>query len=153
MYGLNTDRLIGANITAIHMNEDYLVFETDKGLMGYRVEGDCCSRSYFHDFYGIRNLLDNGPVTAFEQVSLSPGDPGYQPATWEKGTGWDAGEYEDVKVYGFRFTTEHPQFGPVSSVLSFRNASNGYYGGDMQDMDVDKVPSGMNRVESDVTGA
>lgn len=151
MYGLDMDKIVGATVTGIHMSDDYLVLETSKGLMGYRVEGDCCSRSYFHDFYGVRNLLENGPVTAFEEVHLSAGDPGYRPDTWEKGIGWDEREYEEIKVYGFRFTTVHPQFGDVSSVLSFRNSSNGYYGGDMQDMDVDAVPSGLQRIEADVT--
>jgi hypothetical protein len=150
MYGLNTEEIIGAAVFAIHINEDRLVFETSKGIVAYEVDGDCCSRSYFFDFYGVRNLLDNGPVTAFEEVHLSPGDPGYRADTWEKGAGWSEGEYEDVKVYGFRFTTSHPMFGDVSSVVSFRNSSNGYYGGDMRSIELDSVPSGMLRLQTDL---
>lgn len=92
--------------------------------MTYTVEGDCCSSSYFFDMHGVEHLLNNGPVTAFEAVSLSPGDVGYQDPDATRR------EYdEEVKVYGYRLTTEHPKFGPVSSVFSFRNSSNGYYGG------------------------
>ena len=40
-----------------------------------------------------------------------------------------AADWEEVQVYGYRITAEHPLFGPVSAVMSFRNTSNGYYGG------------------------
>lgn len=146
------EAIVGKKITAIYMDEDNLAFETDQGLVKYQVEGDCCSRSYFYDFYGVKNLLENGPVTAFEMVNLSPGDPEYRPETWQNGVGWSEGEYEDVKVYGYRFTTVHPQFGEVSSVVSFRNASNGYYGGDMQVLSNPTLSDGMKRIESDVVG-
>lgn len=150
MYGLDTEKVVGADVSAIYISEDYLVFETSKGIIAYQVEGDCCSHSYFFDFYGVRNLLDNGPVTAFEEISLSPGDVGYRAETWENGVGWDAGEYEEVNVYGFRFTTTHPMFGDVSSVVSFRNSSNGYYGGDMRSIELDAVPSGMLQLHTDL---
>src|SRR5690242_380172 len=118
--------LIGATVVGIYVSEEYLTFETNRGLVTYTVDGDCCSHSYFFDFHGVENLLSNGPVIAFESVDLSPGDVGYQdPAATRR-------EYdEEVVVYGFRLTTEHPQFGSVSSVFSFRNSSNGYYGGSM----------------------
>lgn len=122
--------LIGARVNAILMSEGRLVFQTDRGLVGYYVDGDCCSTSYFFDFYGVRNLLDNGPVLAFEKVELSPGDVGYHAETWDPDL--VQRKYQDcVKVYGYRITTEDTRFGPVSSVFSFRNDSNGYYGGDM----------------------
>lgn len=117
--------IIGANVNGILMSEDRLTFQTDKGLIEYEVEGDCCSHSYFFDFYGVKHLLDNGPVTAFESVDLSPGDPGYVDPDVEI-------DYEYIRCYGYRLTTEHPTFGPVSSVVSFRNSSNGYYGGSME---------------------
>lgn len=162
IYDIDTSELIGRTITRIRMNEDYLVFDTDAGEIAYTVEGDCCSHSYFFDFYGVRNVLDNGPVSAFEEVELSPGDPGYHPDDC-LGYQWDseAGAYkpnacgrdhDQIAVYGLRLTTKHPVFGPVSSVFSFRNDSNGYYGGwmrrtsapvndlgDLEDLTADKV--------------
>lgn len=63
--------LIGRKVTAVRMNEEYLGFETDKGSLVYRVEGDCCSSSYFYDFHGVQKLLDNGPVTEVGDVTRS----------------------------------------------------------------------------------
>lgn len=128
MYGndLKFDEIVGKKVTGIKMSEDYLVFEYDGGEVCYTVWGDCCSMSYFFDFYGVKNLLDGGPVESFEAVELSVGDVGYHPKTW---TVDDEDEYCYTQVYGYRLTVEHPLFGTVSAVLSFRNESNGYYGG------------------------
>ncbi|GAB3251630.1 DUF7448 domain-containing protein [Kineosporia babensis] len=120
----NYQALIGATIGEIWISEDRLTFNTDRGFVSYWVDGDCCSHSYFFDFHGVYHLLTNGPVTAFEAVELGPGDPGYHVKNVDS--------YEDIKVYGYRLTTDHQQFGPVSSVFSFRNSSNGYYGGSME---------------------
>ena len=133
--------LIGATVTGICMSEDELIFQTDRGLIGYQVQGDCCSHSYFFDFYGVENLLKNGPVTAFEEVELGPGDPGFHDCDkhdrmeWSEDNDW----HESRQVYGYRITTEHPTFGPVTSVFSFRNDSNGYYGGWMEPFEATKI--------------
>lgn len=122
------DALVGKKITNIRMDENYLIFHTDTNeTVSFTVEGDCCSNSYFFDFYGVRQLLDAGKVTSTEEVSLSPGDPGYRAETFENGVGYD--DWEDTKVYGFRISAVHPLFGEISGILSFRNDSNGYYGG------------------------
>lgn len=145
------DRLIGATVTAVHVSEDVLTFQTDRGLVSYRVEGDCCSSSYFYDFHGVTHLLNNGPVTAFESVDLGPGDPGWHDCSqhgeieWGDGNDW----HEDRTVYGYRITTEHPRFGPVTSVFSFRNDSNGYYGGWMEPVDRDHIADDQKPVDSD----
>ena len=140
---------IGATVRSIWISEDQLALMTDQGWVVWGVDGDCCSTSYFFDFYGVENLLTNGPVAAFESIDLSPGDPGYKPSTWEP----DANQYEEIEVYGFRLTTRHPLFGPVSSVLSFRNSSNGHYGGWMSRMTVDPswTPDRLTRVTEDVS--
>lgn len=123
-----TSPLVGAEVSEIFVGDDLLTFVTDRGVISYRVEGDCCSHSYFFDFHGVARLLENGLVTAFEAVDLAPGDVGYQaPDAQHRHT---YGE-DDIKVYGYRLTTVDPVFGPVTSVFSFRNASNGYYGGEM----------------------
>lgn len=138
--------LVGATVRAIHISEDYLTFDTDRGLVTYTVEGDCCSHSYFFDFYGVEHLLKNGAVTAFESVGLSPGDVGYHAPTWTVPE--DA--YDEVVVYGFRLTTEHPGFGSVTSVFSFRNSSNGYYGGWMY-LTEGAIHAGQRQLTADIT--
>jgi hypothetical protein len=117
----NIEVLNGAKVTKIWMDEDSLTFETDKGLIAFAVEGDCCSTSVFYDFYGVDNLLKNGPITEIEDIDLEI-------------TGDDKDSDDDcVKVYGVRLTTVSDEFGPMSSVFSFRNYSNGYYGGSLID--------------------
>jgi hypothetical protein len=119
--------LNGKTVREIWMSDDYLTFVTDDGKVTYAVYGDCCSDSAFFDFYGVENVLGR-EVVAFESVSLSPGDPGYRAETFET----PANDYGETQVYGYRITTEHPMFGHVSAVMSFRNESNGYYGGWME---------------------
>jgi hypothetical protein len=114
------EALVGKTVKKVYMNEHHLKFETDQGNFVYGVEGDCCSRSYFYDFYGIKNLLNNGPITEIKDVELLDEEKPKDDA------------YEDIKLYGYQITTESPKFGPVTSVFSFRNSSNGYYGGSMQ---------------------
>lgn len=123
-------QLVGQKIKQIFFNENYLKFVTDKGNYVFGVDGDCCSSSYFYDFYGVKNLLNNGEVKEVKQVELSPTDI-------KKG----AGEYYDeedkkssdssIQVYGYQLTTTNNKFGDVTSVFSFRNYSNGYYGGEL----------------------
>lgn len=132
----DTDALVGRTIKTIHWSETRVVFDTDAGLIGYRVVGDCCSWSYFHDFFGVKHLLDNGPVTEVTAVDLEKSDPRFKVPVPEEEVG-----YNFTEVYGFRLTTVHPQFGEVSSVLSFRNDSNGYYGGWMERDDSPVSPS------------
>ncbi len=115
--------LVGKTITEIHWTESTVVFTTDGGTFTYEVEGDCCSYSYFHDFFGVRNLLDNGPVVAVGDVELRDDDPRFK-SPIQNAEDWDV-----TAVYGYELVTEHPRFGEVTSVLSFRNNSNGYYGG------------------------
>ena len=140
--------LTGRTVKAIAMDEENITFDTDAGLIGFVVYGDCCSRSYLFDFFGVDHLLNNGFITATEAVELSPGDPGYRPETWEVAN--DEDPYEDIRVYGYRFTTEHPLFGPVSSVFSFRNASNGYYGGSIKRLTEAKPFEKLHPVTGDV---
>lgn len=116
--------LIGKKITKIFANSEYLRFDTEGGpTYTFSVDGYCCSSSDFYDFYGVDKLLKNGPVTDVKAVDLLLQDyidRGYKPV-------------EEDQFYGFQLTTEDPEFGPVTSVFSFRNVSNGYYGGSLND--------------------
>lgn len=109
--------LVGKEITAIYIGEYKLVFDTTTGKIAYKVEGECCSHSYFYDFVGVDKLLKNRKVVAVADIKLDEVQ--------------NEDEWEYIKVYGYSITTENPKFGEVTSVLSFRNSSNGYYGGEM----------------------
>jgi hypothetical protein len=121
--------LIGATVKKIFMNDEYLKFETDKGDFLYAVEGDCCSHSYLYDFYGVKNLLNNGPITDVKTVEIDSEKA--QEAEVAKRKEADPNDYgiESLRCYGYQLTTISPEFGEVTSVFSFRNESNGYYGG------------------------
>jgi len=107
--------LVGKTVRKIHLDSDQLAFKTDENDYVFSVEGDCCSHSYFQDFYGVKNLIDS-KIKNIETIELVPGDS------------LVADDYEDIKVYGYRIITEG-NYGEQSSVFSFRNRSNGYYGG------------------------
>lgn len=111
--------LVGHTIKHIFMNENALKFETDKGSFVFTVSGDCCSVSYFYDFTGVDKLLGR-KVKKIETVDLDT-----------KGKHTEG--HDSLQCYGYRFVSEDPQFGEVSSVMSFRNDSNGYYGGYIDD--------------------
>lgn len=130
MYGANIDDLVGKKVLRIFMNEDHLQFITDQGAITFSVEGDCCSTSVFYDFYGVKKLLENGPIKRVEDVELHPTDITKDE---QRGTMKDRKDSdEDIEVYGYSITTEHPEWGEMTSVFSFRNYSNGYYGGSLE---------------------
>lgn len=114
--------LVGKKVLKIFVDSDYLIFQTDQGQVAYMVEGDCCSTSYFYDFVGVEKLLKNGPVLSWKSIPLE------LPAN-EKPK-----EDEYIQCYGFELVTEDPAYGEVTSVVSFRNSSNGYYGGWMEEI-------------------
>lgn len=126
--------LLGRKVEKIFFNEDYLKFETDGGSFVFGVSGDCCSSSIFYDFYGVKNLLENGEIVDAKTVDLTPDDI----KEMEYGHSDKKGEHDQISVYGFQLTTKNKKFGEVTSVFSFRNYSNGYYGGSMYLVEGDK---------------
>lgn len=124
-FGFNDNELnelvVGKKVLAVRVSEQFLVFETDQGLVAFSVEGDCCSHSYFYDIVGADKLLANGPVVSASELDLS------DRSFYE--------DYEDIQVYGYEFVSEHPIWGEQTTVVSFRNSSNGYYGGWMNSVD------------------
>lgn len=134
------EKLVGTQIKRVYMSAEYLKFETDQGDLAFVVEGDCCSSSYFHDFIGVEKLTANGPVISAASVSLSEDDP--------RSNTENSHDYEEIECYGYEIVTEDPQFGPVTSVFSFRNSSNGYYGGWMTS--IETAPAGLPEIVKDV---
>lgn len=125
--------LIGHKITEVHMGQDLLKFVgvagTETKEFYFTVDGDCCSHSYFYDFYGADKLVRNGPVISVKELDLPYGEQDSD----AKGNPSDAnGKTGDViKVYGFEIVTENDYWGDQTAVFSFRNDSNGYYGGSL----------------------
>ena len=90
-----------------------LIFETDQGDLAFVAEGDCCSTSWFNDIIG---------VAAFEHALVRAAE------TWTPDPPDNTDGYECLQVYGVKLTTES---GYVD--ILFRNESNGYYGGYLED--------------------
>jgi hypothetical protein len=90
------------------------VFQSDERYFTFAVVGGCCSESWFADFFGLNSLL-HCIVKAVVVIDL---DEVYTCDVERER------QYHD-KVYGYKFITDKG-----TAVLSFRNSSNGYYGGD-----------------------
>jgi len=106
--GLLGHRVLGIEID--HNEQRYLRFHTDKGDLCYYAWGECCSESWFYHVLGVDCLLD-------QQVT--------------KCTVSIMGDIEDElvrqdydKLYKITITTERGYCD-----IEFRNSSNGYYGG------------------------
>lgn len=126
-------------IKEIWADEYNLCFITNDKVLNYTVEGDCCSRSFFHDFIGVKKLLDGNPIISAKEIYDSPVEPTQEEL-----------DYADVlQCYGVELVTDSPDFGEVTSVFSFRNDSNGYYGGWINEPSSEK-PTGLIQITDDV---
>lgn len=117
--------LITKTIEAIYMNADQLIFEVEDGYVSFVVDGDCCSYSTFYDFLGIKNILGKKVLVVEEiDVDISPKEID------------DDDINDSIEVYGFRIIVEDEVYGELTGVFSFRNFSNGYYGGSLEGGDL-----------------
>lgn len=130
--GEELEKLPGKTVKQIFFNKQGLKFVTDEGDIAFGVYGDCCSQSEFWDFYGVKNLIGS-KVISIDDVELDPATGSRRPD--------EAGE--DTQYYGYKIVAEHPEWGEVTSVFSFRNMSNGYYGGSLNT----GIPSDINHQE------
>ena len=117
------EKLVGRAVKKIYMNEDFLKFETDEGNLVFEVEGDCCSQSVFYDFVGVKKLLKGNTITSVKKVELNPSDITVDKKSYQ----------ESIEDYGYQIFSLDEELGEVTSVFSFRNYSNGYYGGWMNE--------------------
>lgn len=134
--------LVGHQITEVWWSSEDVTFVTPDGNARYEVEGDCCSHSYLHDLIGLANLMA-GPVTQVEAVSLGEAD--LSCSCCRNG--------ECIEQYGYRIFTMHPHWGECTTVLSFRNDSNGYYGGSLERCALDDVQPGQRLLTADVVSS
>ena len=122
--------LVGKKVNKIFLNQQNLKFETDGGNLVYEVLGDCCSYSFFYDFYGIKNVIGH-KVKEVKTVELHPT---YLFVVPDKG--------DVTQVNGYAITVEPNEddyYGERTAVFSFRNESNGYYGGGISKIDDKEV--------------
>lgn len=112
------EKLVGKIVSKVFIGEGEhcMAFVTDQGTIAFHVEGDCCSESWFADLVGFRALIGSKIVKHVE-IPL-------ESYNLEDGRGRQ--EYDDV--YGHRLVTELG-----SADIIFRNSSNGYYGGWIDD--------------------
>lgn len=132
------DKIINKTITGVWVDENNLTIETDDSTKhNFTVYGDCCSQSYFHALYGVDKVLGKKIVKA-EEIELPAGEikSRYQ---------------ECVSVYGYRLSAE-PSMTEIkegievetsnSMIIEFRNDSNGYYGGTLDNPEPVDSPKG-----------
>lgn len=124
---LEEDTLKGKTIEKVIMSpNDLLTFHTDSGPVSFRVEGDCCSSSYFYEITGIDKILGKKieEIVELPDIDVKDAPP----------------ECECVQAYAFRLSAA-PSLTEVageeletsnSAFVVFRNESNGYYGGYME---------------------
>lgn len=125
--------LTGKNIIGLSVSDDqhYLSFQTNAGPITFIVEGDCCSESWFADITGV-NALIGGTVNGVEIVSME----GYNVDDGR-------GRQEEDAVYGYKILTDKGY-----ADIVFRNSSNGYYGGWLEEFSGD-APANMMPITAD----
>jgi hypothetical protein len=113
--------LAGLTVTKIKMAADssYIEFWTDKGMAAFDAYGDCCSESWINHISGLQALL-NQKINSVERAEMGGQIERNSP-------GWSGDRGQEVEqIYSVKFLTGHGV-----CELEFRNASNGYYGGDL----------------------
>ena len=131
--------LLGQEVEKVSMNEDFLRFDfydEDRPPLTLSTEADCCSNSVFHDFYGVEHIL--APFSRIAGIYEVPLDD------FELKNCKD--DNRVVTVYGYKIYTNRDYYTDEiqgadqhTSVFSFRNYSNGWYGGNLL-----SVPEGEN---------
>lgn len=109
------ESLRGRKVVAARFDDDTLSIETDTGNLAYVVHGDCCSESWWHLFDGVKNLI-GGTVVGFFEGDASDIDEND-----------GRGRQESESIYSIGIVTDKG-----TSRIVFRNSSNGYYGGWIQ---------------------
>jgi len=113
-YG-NLSKLNGLNIKKTEYDEQYLTFTLNDGSkIKYYAEGDCCSSSFIESIDDL-DVLQDCVILSTESVS---------------GEQIDANDYEVHKWTFYKFKTNKGY-----ATLSFRNESNGYYDGYLEEVD------------------
>lgn len=116
VYGF--EKIIGRPLASVEVLDDGNILEfafADGSRQFYRAEGDCCSRSW------IEHLTVPDGI-AGQQITEVKDSEGTEPTPEELAVA------DSLQVYATAFAT------PVGEiVVEYRNDSNGYYGGSLDD--------------------
>lgn len=118
-YSEDMRKLVGHKVMGVFVSndEEEMIFVTATGAFLYRTYGDCCSLTWFADMVGVKQLIGH---TVLKAEAIDMPDP------------LDTRERSDEdQNYGIRLTTD----GGVCDIV-YRNASNGYYGGSIDFVEV-----------------
>lgn len=117
----------------VSANQDTLYAETDSGTYAFETYGDCCSETWFADITGLHNLLGNR-ITATREIEM--------PNDGDIDDGRSRQEYD--RIYGFRVETKEGY-----TDIIFRNSSNGYYGGWIEEAKSVNVKENLREITED----
>lgn len=124
------ERMIGKRLSGVSLSPDrekVTFMFADNTSHSFRVDGDCCSRSWIEHLevtcdvpgailLGVEELCEDRT----DDETLNPRNSDDAKDEWERGRS----KHECLQVYQTRFNTDR---GVI--VLEYRNSSNGYYGG------------------------
>lgn len=106
--------LVGKKVLAVYLAEDKqaMKFEVEGAApIVVRVDADCCSTTWIEYIETPENLI--GTVSAVEDLDMPQQE-------------YDREKFDCVSFYGCKIHTEKG-----STLLDYRNESNGYYGGSL----------------------
>lgn len=128
------EKLVGRTVSKVFVGdgEGIIAFVTEQGTIGYVAQGDCCSESWFSDITGFATLIGS-KILKHEVITLD----GYNVED-----GRTRQEYDSV--YGHRLTTA---LGTTDII--YRNSSNGYYGGWIDDGSFLETTAAMQEITGD----
>jgi hypothetical protein len=121
--------LAGKTIERVYIGEGdtVLAFQLVGGeRAAFYTDGDCCSESWIESVENVSSLI-GGKVVGAREIEMGDVSDTYDAD--------DPPPQESVQAYSVEVDVEgRPPF-----KLEFRNASNGYYGGSLEPLDVSKV--------------
>lgn len=104
--------LVGRTVQEVWLSDDTLTLLTDDGPYSYPAHADCCSESWYYRVLNADRLIGSVvcAVAVGREDDVNPTD--------------GLGRQESDSVYGYCLLTEKG-----GCEITFRNSSNGYYGG------------------------
>lgn len=128
--------IIGKTVQQVRMNpaRTYLVFDcTDGSKVCFYTSGDCCSRSWIEHAQNL-DWIKGRKIVGLTKADLRR----FNAEEKEPGTWLHPAKYGDdhIQVYSASFAFEDGN----AFTVEFRNQSNGYYGGDLEEVAEKDVP-------------
>ena len=125
------EKIIGKKILKFIVNEDkehFLINFIDGTIVSYAVFGDCCSYSWI-EHVTIPDDINGAEILEVKEPEMPPYDNHEcKPNTGEDAYGNECG-HDHLQFYHVAFETSK---GTI--ILEYRNNSNGYYGGYLEEI-------------------